>query len=49
MLRRLALPLALSATLLLGSKCPPRATPGPCLTPLADDEPLCNPSAVDAP
>jgi hypothetical protein len=50
MLRRFALPLALTATLLLGSKCPPRPSPPePCLTPLADDEPLCNPSAVDSP
>ena len=49
MLRRLALPLVLSAALLLGSKCPPPAAPGPCLSPLADDEPLCNPSAVDSP
>ncbi|MDJ0848586.1 MAG: hypothetical protein QNK04_09430 [Myxococcota bacterium] len=48
MLRRLALPFVLLSTLLLGSKCP-APSPGPCLTPLADHEPLCNPSAVDSP
>lgn len=49
MLRRIAPLLALSATLMLGSKCPPPPLPDVCLTPLADDEPLCNSSAADSP
>jgi hypothetical protein len=49
MLRRL-LPLCLLAGLLLGTKCSfDRETAEPCLTPLADHEPLCNPSAADSP
>jgi hypothetical protein len=48
-LRGLALPLTLFAGLLLGSKCPGPAEPQPCLTPLADHEPLCNPSVTDSP
>lgn len=52
MSRLVALPLALVASLALGSTCHTGPDPTPadlCLTPLADDEPLCNPSAVDSP
>jgi hypothetical protein len=49
-MRQLALPIALLATVLLGTKCPPDPLASDsCLTPLADDEPLCNPSAADSP
>ncbi len=49
MLRRPTLLLALLAVPLLGTKCPAPEPAGLCLTPLADHEPLCNPSAVDSP